>query len=113
MIYGLSQIESAVFKRRMSYFRSMYFQIIYVGPYPGTQGTYRQLSINLLTLFLDRLIPWWLPELRAHTYTFANNLKLPFFESTKRPRGRAVSAPDFGSRGRGFESRWRRDSSRT
>ena len=26
---------------------------------------------------------------------------------TKRPRGRAVSAPDFGSRGRGFESRWR------
>ena len=31
----------------------------------------------------------------------------------KRPRGRAVSAPDFGSRGRGFESRWRRDSSRT
>ena len=31
----------------------------------------------------------------------------------KRPRGRAVSAPDNGSRGRGFESRWRRDSSRT
>ena len=31
----------------------------------------------------------------------------------KRPRGRAVSAPDLGSRGRGFESRWRRDSSRT
>ena len=31
----------------------------------------------------------------------------------KRPRGRAVSAPDFGSRGRGFESRWRRDFSRT
>ena len=31
----------------------------------------------------------------------------------KRPRDRAVSAPDFGSRGRGFESRWRRDSSRT
>ena len=31
----------------------------------------------------------------------------------KRPRGRAVSAPDFGSRGHGFESRWRRDSSRT
>ena len=30
----------------------------------------------------------------------------------KRPRGRAFSAPDFGSRGRGFESRWRRDSSR-
>ena len=28
----------------------------------------------------------------------------------KQPRGRAVSAPDFGSRGRGFESRWRRDS---
>ena len=25
----------------------------------------------------------------------------------------SVSAPDFGSRGRGFESRWRRDSSRT
>ena len=33
--------------------------------------------------------------------------------NSKRPRGRAVSAPDFGSRGRGFESRWRRDSSRT
>ena len=33
--------------------------------------------------------------------------------ASKRPRGRAVSAPDFGSRGRGFESRWRRDSSRT
>ena len=30
----------------------------------------------------------------------------------KRPRGRAVSAPDFESRGRGFESRWRQDSSR-
>ena len=35
------------------------------------------------------------------------------FAYEKRPRGRAVSAPDFGSRGRGFESRWRRDSSRT
>ena len=32
---------------------------------------------------------------------------------SKRPRGRAVSAPDFGSRGRAFESRWRRDSFRT
>ena len=31
----------------------------------------------------------------------------------KGPRGLAVSAPDFGSRGRGFESHWRRDSSRT
>ena len=31
----------------------------------------------------------------------------------KRPRGWAVSAPDFGSRGRGFESRQRRGSSRT
>ena len=31
----------------------------------------------------------------------------------KRPRGRVVSGPDFRSRGRGFESRWRRDSSRT
>ena len=30
-----------------------------------------------------------------------------------RPRGRAVSAPDVGSWGRGFESRWRPDSSRT
>ena len=28
MTYGLSQIESAVFKRRMPYFRSIYFQII-------------------------------------------------------------------------------------
>ena len=27
-IYGLSQIESAIFKRRMPYFRSIYFQII-------------------------------------------------------------------------------------
>ena len=36
-----------------------------------------------------------------------------FLLCMKRPRGRAVSAPDFGSRGRGFESRWRRDSSRT
>ena len=27
----------------------------------------------------------------------------------KRPHGRAVSAPDFGIRGRGFDSRWRRD----
>ena len=33
--------------------------------------------------------------------------------TSKRPRGRAVSASDFGSRGHGFESRWRRDSSRT
>ena len=31
----------------------------------------------------------------------------------KRPRGRAVSSPDFSSQGRWFESRWRRDSSRT
>ena len=36
-----------------------------------------------------------------------------FLKLLKRPSGRAVSAPDFGSRGRGFESRWRRDSSRT
>ena len=28
MICGLSQIKSAVFKRRMPYFRSIYFQII-------------------------------------------------------------------------------------
>ena len=27
-VYGLSQIESAVFKRRMPFFRSIYFQII-------------------------------------------------------------------------------------
>ena len=33
-------------------------------------------------------------------------------EFKKRLRGRAVSAPDFGLRGRGFESRWRRVSSR-
>ena len=39
--------------------------------------------VNLLTLFLDRIIPWRLPELRAHTYTFANILQLPFFESTE------------------------------
>ena len=39
--------------------------------------------VNLLTRFLDRLIPWRLPELRAHTYTSANNLQLPFFESTE------------------------------
>ena len=39
MIYGLSQIESAVLKRRMPYFQSIYFQIIQVGPYPGTEGT--------------------------------------------------------------------------
>ena len=31
----------------------------------------------------------------------------------KRRRGRAVSASDFGSWGRGFEYRWRQDSSRT
>ena len=37
----------------------------------------------------------------------------PFYGKKKLPRGRAVSAPDFGSRGRGFESRWRRDYSRT
>ena len=36
------------------------------------------------------------------------------FPSTilKCPRRRAVSASDFGSRGRGFKSRWRRDSFR-
>ena len=39
--------------------------------------------VNLLTLFLDRLIPWRWPELTAHTYTFANNLQLPYFESTE------------------------------
>ena len=32
---------------------------------------------------------------------------------TKRQRGGAVSTLDFRSRGRGFESRWMRDSSRT
>ena len=40
------------------------------------------------------------------------NFLMPFC-GVKRPRGRAVSAPDFESRGRGFESRWRRDTSRT
>ena len=54
-----------------------------IGPYPGTQGTERLLPINLLTLFLDRLIPWRLPELREHTCTFANNQQLPFFESAE------------------------------
>ena len=34
-----------------------------------------------------------------------------FQSSGKRPRGRAVSTPDFGSRGHELESRWRRDSS--
>ena len=42
-----------------------------------------------------------------------NQSKSSLIDMTKRPRGRAVSAPDFGSRGRGFESHWRRDSSRT
>ena len=32
---------------------------------------------------------------------------LILFLALKRPRGRAVSAPDFGSRGHGFESSWR------
>ena len=36
-----------------------------------------------------------------------------FFFACERPRGRAVSTPDFGLRGRRFESRWRRYSSRT
>ena len=45
-----------------------------------------------------------LPHFKVYNHTLS---------SVKRPRGRAVSAPDFGSRGRGFESRWRRDSSRT
>ena len=40
-----------------------------------------------------------------------SNLYGQFLFQLKRPRGRVVSAPDFGSRGRGFESRWRRDSS--
>ena len=33
--------------------------------------------------------------------------------NSEQPRGRAVSAHDFGSRGLGFESRWKRDSFRT
>ena len=42
-----------------------------------------------------------------------NTVYVLFFSCTKRPQGRAVSAPYFGSRGHWFESRWRRDSSRT
>ena len=52
------------------------------------------------------------PDSVSRTIFLQNLLNSPF-ETQKRPRGRAVSAPDFGSRGREFESHWRRDSSRT
>ena len=50
-----------------------------------------QVSINLLTLFQDRLIPWRSPELTAHTYTFASNLQLPFLESTEGRKKEIIS----------------------
>ena len=54
-------------------------------------------------------------DLFTASIAFKNcNVSMPPFSFALLPaRGRAVSAPDFGSRGRGFESRWRRDSSRT
>ena len=82
MIYGLSQIESAVFKRRMPLFPKHIFSD-YLRKSLSGHPMHIEAIVNLLTLFLDRLIPWRLPELRAHTYTFANNLQLPFFESTE------------------------------
>ena len=62
-------------------------------------------------LFISRILAY----IKEQTilYNNANKIHQPIIHSGKRPRGRAVSAPDFGSRGRGFESRWRRDSSRT
>ena len=47
-------------------------------------------------------------EIQIHIW-----LLLKLLYEPKRPRGWAVSAPDFGSQGRGFESCWGRDSSRT
>ena len=55
-------------------------------------------EINLFKISM----PWKINALHEHSK-----------KKLKRPRGRAVSASDFGSRGRGFESRWRRDSYRT
>ena len=65
-------------------------------------------------LRLDRAAPQAFDNLFLKTDSSKHLIinEIPLSE-VKRPRGRAVSAPDFGSRGRGFESRWRRDSSRT
>ena len=53
------------------------------------------------------------PILWSHLLKMQRIVLLSSLLWLKRPRGRAVSAPDFGSWVRGFESRWRRDSSRT
>ena len=86
-----------------------------------------QVSISLQSLirkhsYLDHVYfhKFWPPviglnvrnlETLKKCYTAFSFMLTPSKE--KRPRGRAVSAPDFGSRSRGFESHWRRDSSRT
>ena len=78
--------------------------------------------VTVLLLILWYTISATFPTLQVQikllSHLSADVVNLLFHENRKtskilkRPRGRAVSAPDFGSRGRGFESRWRRDSSR-
>ena len=68
---------------------------------------------TMLTHYLETI-----QATNIYFYIFPQNIYIYLIDMTaplilKRPRGRAVSAPDFGSWGRGFESRWRRDSSRT
>ena len=60
---------------------------------------YTIFQISSKSLWLSRPV-WVLPD-RNPEGRFSH-------DAAKRPRGREVSAPDFGSRGRGFESRWRR-----
>ena len=101
MIYELCQIASAVFKRWMSYFRSIPFKLWmlrfqrictdYEGiRAPKAHGGYRQITYSHFSwtgLFLGGYQNW---EYIHVLSSFANNLQLPFFESAEgRECGRA------------------------
>ena len=88
-------------------------------PEPVLQGMSRGSGNAFQFVFFDNIIrPAKSPDLGQRLPAFSLLYRLSGFHVKslailKRPRGRAVSASDFGSRGSGFESRWRRDSSRT
>ena len=61
---------------------------------------------------LQNSSPLLLPNLlyyQPHPSLAITNPVIDYCKKQRRPRGRAVSAPDFDLRGREFESRWRRD----
>ena len=59
------------------------------------------------------LCPHWVAFFRRTVKTRSDWADVHTHFVEKRPRGQVVSAPDFGSRGHGFKSHWRRDSPRT